>query len=369
MIYWIVLSIVIPMLISIIAFLLYKRFSSNNEKSIMIMFISFGISVIGTGALSLTDIFLNVIYTVGEMPDKIIEPGLGTSNIIVGFICILLGIFSQKYLNDKYYVLNIHGESKIRIRTQKNLKQLGLTDFKVREKEVNFINYFNRGKNIEINNSAIIDDITAQTKEFVHECKEFKRAFAGIGPIPYTVYAGTLASDIVIDDYIDFDKEEKKYKYLDDKVIKDKKLNFKLHAKESKDDEVLLVLSTSARIAIEHLCQFDDMSIYELYLEKTGFNSIVSKHQGRDYVKNISDKITEIQQLNPMLRRINLIMATQPIVSFELGQLFALRANSLPEIVSYHFKQVDDVFYPFGIIVTEHNKGKLIQYKSMLDIN
>lgn len=353
---------IILILVAVLVVVIVKLMNVEKNNSITINLISTGMVILTSGILGVYDFILNLVYSYNGWEDKIIQAELKPLSTIIGFVLIGLGFLVPKYLNDKYYILNIHGQSKARVQKENNIKSLGLVDFKIREREINFINYFNNGKSIESVNSFILQDINEQVKEYINESTDYKKAYAGLCPLPYSVYSGTLSTQIKIDDYIDFNKQINSYKKLEKKKIKPVNLIAENDFNNTNED-VVFAFSTTKRIQKNQMIQFEKFGKIELYLEETMDNAITHREQVEVCVDEIIKKIELTMDEIPNLKRIHMLMATQSAVSFEFGRRIFLHRNRIPEIVVYHFTYENKPNYPFGIVVTEQNKGDIFKIK------
>ncbi len=226
---------------------------------------------------------------------------------------------------------------------------------------------FKDGSSITASSSKyIVEEIKEKSNFFVNQSKDFKRAFTGMGAIPYSILLGTYLSATEIDEYFEYDSNEKKYYALKDKKILKSNTNFQKLSIEipmtnTQDTEVVVALSITYPVNDSDLVQFKGKDIIKIGLGTPKDNKIRSKEQLKNYVSEIMDTIEALKTKYPNLEKIHLVGAIPSCLSIELGRRISLRRNRVLNIISYQYMSSNTPRYIWGIVVTETDKGKLIK--------
>lgn len=289
-------------------------------------------------------------------------------SLTTGIVLIIFGLYICKYMRDRFYVLNMFGlYSQREISEKKNIKNLKLDDFKVRERIIDFVNVFKMGVN-EDKNKIIVDKISDECNKFKERSKEFTIGFTGTAPIPYTILAGTYLTDCNIKKYFEWNREEERFKVL---LSRKKKYEFKSLKIQEPDNKkanslsVIVAISTTKRIQMEQLRDFDNQDVIEIYLDDCKDNNIICVKQLQEYRKTILDELEKLGRDYHDLKQINLVASIPSCLSVEIGRMVAQNNNRIKKIVAYHFESQREKLYPFGIVITEaqgqYEKGDYVE--------
>ncbi|GAB6152795.1 hypothetical protein JCM17380_15450 [Desulfosporosinus burensis] len=281
------------------------------------------------------------------------------NQLITGLILLGLGIALTYYSRKKLYILNIMGYEEKRIENYS--KDLGLSAFDFKERDIDFIRMFKTGITA-ISSKDIIEDIKQKVEGLKHS-KIFQRGYTGIAPIPFIVIAGTFLGKEKIDEYFEYDKIDTETYY---KLTENKRKKYPILRFQSIPNNIDL-LATEAVLAIEitteipesDLVQFNNLGIFRLSIDHPKDNTIRFKNQLNHYTNTIFNTLEkQIKQTLPKLKRIHLVYSGQSCLALEIGK--RLDNTRICEIISYHYTTHTDVRYPWGIVLNGDNKGKFI---------
>lgn len=361
--YFIVLAVII--LLIIIFEFVNGLLNSQNDGSLSTGMISAGLGLVVTafpGVIDTLVAFMGITLT-GEMQAS--ENNI--ISIICGVILMIAGCISSLVMKDRIFVLNMLGLfSQFEISDIKNIKDLKLADFKVKEIVIDFVDiYKSDDKMTDKVNEMIINKIEKQCNTFKDRSKEFESCYTGMGPIPYTILAGTYLANSQIERYFEYKRSDNKYyelsrksKYPELKEVfpSNKKMNAK---------EVIVAISITRNVQECDMAQFGDMDIIRLEVDIPADNFIISKKQLNDYKIKILNCLEKIKVEYSQIECIHLLTSIPSCMSLEIGKMIALNNNRLPKVVSHHYVNAETPKYPFGIVVTENTfnneKGKLIK--------
>jgi hypothetical protein len=287
--------------------------------------------------------------------------------LIMGAVLLAVGVWFKYYVKNKLYILNINGYYDKRI--EKNSGDLGLGTFEFKEREIDFIKLFEKGKK-EMNSQIakdIVDIIKDKVTSFKEESREFHRGYTGIAPIPFVMLAGTYLTREKIDEYFEFNKvETQKYYKLktggsSPKHYSPLNLMTDLNKLDKKAEDVVLAICTTTDIPNSDLVQFKGKKIVKLSVENPADNTIQFKNQLIDYTKTVKETIEEIRVKMPHLKRIHLVCSTQSCLVLEIGKMIDDRR--MVQIISYHFNAQSTPKYPWGIILNGEQKGEYVEFE------
>lgn len=289
-------------------------------------------------------------------------------SLLAGFVLLTVGIIILVAIRDRFYVLNMLGiYSQREIGDKQNVKELKLSDYKIRERFIDFVNVFNMGID-ERTNNIIVDKIEDECTKFRNRSVEFKKGFTGTAPIPYTILAGTYLVDCEPKRFFEWKREDEKFIELSAK----KKVDYpeliikEMNAPNMDAESVIVAISTTRRIQKHQLSDFGEQDFIEIYLEDCKDNNITYVKQLQNYRKIILDELEALgRDKYPRLKQINLVAAIPSCLSLEIGRMIAENNSRVKKIVVYHFANQGTKLYPFGITVTEmqgqYKKGELIE--------
>lgn len=351
----------------LLAFIVLKIKKVNKEQTVGGLLVGTGLGLITSSFPNFTDKIFNFIIKVLANTDTVNSNEINYISLICGFVLVLLGIYYSKNIKDRFFVLNILSKDRKLISDIKTVKDLGISDFKLREHQIDVVRMFNDANNITQSSCKyIVEEIEEKTKNFINQSNDFKKAFTGMFSIPFTILAGTYLSATEIDEYFEYNRDIGKYYSLKGKRWHNKKtsypdLNVTTQNTNIQSKEIVVAVSVTKNITDGDLIQFRERDILKIGLKNPKDNVIEFREQLGNYAKLIVDTIENLKTTYPNLETVHLAGAIPSCLSIELGRRISLNSNRLPTIISYHFKFENAPKYNFGIIVTEKNKGKLIK--------
>lgn len=355
------MKLVIGLVIFLVIFLVWKLFFKKKEDNLSASLTASGITLIFQSFPGWWD---NLFQT---LVNKNYVNGTNYTSLIVGICLLLLGIYLQFELKKKIYILNFFGNDKKRIRDKKVLNKLKYSDMIVRERELDIVRILGTGNDMnEQKAHYICEEIKEKIETFIYESSESKRGFTGMASIPLICLAGTYFASNEVDVYFEYDRYNKEYNKLESRICSKPsypkiKVN-KSYASKSEFEEVVISVSTTAEINKKDLVQFGEIPVIEIKVNSAKDNTISTYNQLMKYALEISEEIERVKQQN-RVNIIHLVMATQSCLVLEIGRHIAMNRNRIPTVIVYHYNAANEIRYPFGIIVTEKNKGKLITSK------
>lgn len=363
---YIIIAITVVLFI-LLAFVALRIKSANKEQTTGGVLIGTGLGLITSSFPSLTDKTFNFGVTVLTDTNTVNSSEVNLISLICGFILILLGIYYSKNIRDRFFVLNILSKDRKLISDRKTVKELNISDFKLRETQIDVVRMFNDANNITQGSCKyIVEEIEEKTKKFINQSSDFKKAFTGMFSIPFTILVGTYLSATEIDGYLEYNRNKSKYYSLKEKKWYSKKarypdLNIEIQDTNIQSKEIVVAISITKNIIDEDLVQFRGKDTLKIGLQNPKDNVIEFREQLNDYTQSILETIENLKTTYLNLETIHLVGAMPSCLSIELGRKISLNRNRLPLIISYHFKFGNTPKYNFGIIVTEKDKGKLIK--------
>ncbi|PEF72930.1 2-methylthioadenine synthetase [Bacillus pseudomycoides] len=342
-------------------------FDQKKEQSISYLIITVGINlIIASFGGKLIDKWFSyyTAVSVNASKEEVLKnidkvSDLNIPQFVSGGILLALGIYLLYRSNQKSYILNINGYFDNRI--ENHTKDLGLTPFDFKEREIDIIRLHKKGIDSSTTNE-ILDIITDKVEKFRNESKTFKRGYTGIAPIPFIMFAGTCFPREKIDDFYEFYKFEDTYKILDDKKSGYPLLHVTTNINElnERTREVVLTISTTVEISSIHTNQFN-APIVQLSVNNTDDNIITSKNQLKEYGEIVYETIKAIQLQCPHVETIHILYAGQSCLAFKIGQL-CCESTRMTKIINYQYIHQSDPKYPWGIVMNGDEKGKYIKY-------
>ncbi len=349
-----------------------KRFAGNKkEEGFSTILLTAGLELIVTSFGTIQDKILPIVTLLkvsvnAQEASNIIDSAsqVNVVQLITGFVLLIAGAGLYYYTKNKIYVLNINGYFDKRI--ENHHKDLGLSAFEFKEREIDFIRTFNKGISDEISND-IIEEIKSKVEPFKNESKEFKRGYTGIAPIPFIMLAGTLMKKEKINEYYEYDKKEtqKYYKLTKGRGIFRKKyqplkLVTDINSINIGVNEVVVAVTVTSDITDADLAQFNGKEVVKLAIAVTCDNAIRYKEQLREYTCSVYDTIEQLGKLVKGLRKIHLVYSGQSCLALEIGKV--IDDNRMPQIINYQYKNQAVNRYPWGIIMNGDCKGEYVEY-------
>ncbi len=362
-VYWNV--VIIAMIITGGAIYFIKRLiSKDTSTDVSVLMITSGVTLIVSA-------FPRTIEIIGTIVASFLKVNFVAetdyASIACGFALVFLGLFYFKAIKERTYVLNMFGLfSQPEISDTLHIKQLNLTDYKVKEIIIDFVDVFQHGVMSEEKNQIIVKKIKKQCESFKNRATDSEACFTGMAPIPYTILAGNYLSGGNIKRFFEYIGKNHKYIELSHNVFFQKKYpELKVQYPDDIDigaTDIVVALSISVKVQDADLVQFNN-DVLRIGLDKPANNIITRNDQLDNYCNLVVTEMERAREKYPCLIRIHLAASIPSCVSVRLGDQFRLRSNRLPKIISYHFVNNQYPKYPFGIVVAdskEEGYGRLI---------
>lgn len=368
---YITIIITVMVLFVLVTEFILEILNAKSENTLSGGFVSAGIGLVLSSFPSTLDNLMNLFgKSLGEQWSA---ETVNIWSLIIGIMFIALGIFLLFYIKDRIFILNMFGLfAQFEISEEQNIRDLKLSDFKVKEQIIDFVDVFRSGiKNdviSEESNNIIVNKIKNDCLKFKNRSKDFKSCFTGMSPIPYTMLAGTYLADSKLQRYFEYERSKNCYYELKEKDRKDNYesllVDFPQTPKLDSQD-VLVAISITRKINKNQMKDFGNMDVVEIYLPHPNDNVIRSKKQLNDYKKQIICSLEDIGVKYGALNRIHLISSIPSCMSVEIGKSIALNNNRLKQVIGYHYIAQGNKNYPFGIILTQdtlnNECGKLVK--------
>ena len=305
--YYIIIIIKIILFI-LLAFLVLKLKNANKDQTIGGMLIGTGLGLITSSFPDFTDKLFNFAETALSYINSVNttqtnEMDVNIISLICGILLVLLGIHYSKNIKDRFFVLNILSKDRRLISDVKAVKDLNISDFKLRECSIDVVRMFDDGNNI--NESAcryIVEEIEEKTKKFINKSNDFRKAFTGMFSIPFTILVGTYLSATEIDEYFEYNRNISRYYSLKIKKWYKKKasypdLNIITQNTNIQSKEIVVAVSITKNITDGDLVQFrgKDKDTLKIGLQTPKDNVIEFREQLGDYAKLIVDTIENLK--------------------------------------------------------------------------
>lgn len=333
---------------------------------------SFTDSIIETGIMLIVSVAPTFNDTIASIIARYLQVTVTDSNnsilyLVSGFILITLGVVLRWNIQDRIYILNMHGIVKRDIGDGKAVKDLRLVDYKIKEQIIDFMPVFDSENISDHDNDIICKYIQDETAKFANKTEGKTSCFTGMAPIPYTLYAGTFLAGANVKRYFEFNR------HVGEKYYELKSINLRSRSKKwpqlkeifqehsnSESTDVLLAISISHEISAADLIEFNNMDVIRLQLEDARDNVIIYYEQLLEYKKNIYDCLdVDIKKKYPNIQRIHLIASIPSCVSLEIGKSIGVNTNRTANVIVYHYVNNAIPKYPFGISVNGSSKGKI----------
>ncbi|SFB62816.1 hypothetical protein SAMN05216312_1237 [Cohnella sp. OV330] len=347
----ITLGIMAFVLIVGIIFMVSHFKNHQREEGIADLIIMFGTEVIST--------------SFGTLDDKIFaflsnqNVDTNYAQLISGFILIGIGLFLMMHSRNKMYILNLNGMFHDR-RIDNHHKEVGLSPFQFKEKEVDFVRLYKKAMTSEVA-GEIVEEIKHKVEVYKQESKDKKRGYTGIASIPFVLIAGKYFERSVMNEYFEYDKFQQVYYRLTSKSrfprLTLTQNNAITRLQSTQCEEIAIAISITASISSEQLTQFTCPHIY-LSVSNPDDNLIKYKEQLLSYVKATHDVLKDTHGKLSHLKKIHLIISSQSCFAFELGQL--IDDTRMPVVISYQYNAQSSPKYPWGIIINGNRKGNFV---------
>lgn len=357
-----------------IIYILVKFIKGKKEQSFIAVVFTAGIAILNQASGNWQDTLVKIIAIICKRTDiNGLTEEFNLYYFFFGAILIMVAIILNFYSRKKVCVLNINGYLNQKIEPYLKKNKDFRSDF--REREINFINIYNKFRNkLDTEDcECILEKIEEEVKAFKNETIELKRGYTGIAPIPFIMYAGTFLEREKIDEYYEFDKmESKDYYKLENKKTKrypKLKLKTKLDELDTNKSNLVISIATTKKITDGQLEQFvNECNIVKFEVDSPYDNTIKYKKQLNEYINIIFDTIEEISQKLNHIKTINIVCSSQSCLALEIGKR-SVDTTRIPQIVSYQFENQSDIKYPWGIVINGKNKGNLIKSEEVKEIN
>ena len=357
-----------------IIYILVKFIKGKKEQGFIAMIFTTGVAILNQASGNWQDTLVKIIAIIWQRTDiNELTEEFNLYYFFFGAFLIITAIILNLCSRKKVCVLNINGYLNQKIEPYLKKDKNFRNDF--REREINFINIYNKFRNKldREDCECILEKIEEEVKAFKNETIELKRGYTGIAPIPFIMYAGTFLEREKIDEYYEFDKTDSNdyYKLENKKTKSYPKLNLKtkLEDLDTNKNNLVIAISTTKKITDGQLEQFaDECNIIKLEVDSPYDNTIKYKKQLNEYVNIIFDTIEEISQKLNHIKTINIVCSSQSCLALEIGKR-SVDTTRIPQIVSYQFENQSDIKYPWGIVINGRNKGNLINVEDVKKIN
>ena len=360
-------EIIYILLVFFLAFLIvaFKTiFNKDDTSNPSVFLITSGVGLVAESFAGFREFILSIFFTVDTSNNYV--------SLISGFALIILGIILLITIRQRIYILNMLGlNSQKEISDRVNLKDLQLADYKVKERLIDFVDFYNSSPINKNRSKIIIDNIKNKCISFEQRSADGETAFTGMAPIPYTIYAGTLLNNQTRNRFFEYRRSDDRYYELKKKRRKSypKLETFYPEHIENKLKEVVVALSVTRKIQSSDILQFSDLDIINICLEKPKDNVIFYIEQLEDYANGVVEEIEKLKDIYQNIEKVHLVCSIPSCLSLKIGMLLNLSNNRLPQVISYHFQQSADTKYPYGIIVAGKNNdiGLFIEWKMKND--
>ena len=357
--YQIFLTVLIFVLASIIV-AIKTIFNKDDTSNPSLFLITSGIGLVIGSFAGFKEYVLSVFINIDTSNNYV--------SLISGFILIIMGIALHFSIRERIYVLNMLGlYAQKEISNRKNLKDLQLADYKVKERLIDFVDFYNSAPIDVKRNKVIIESIRNKCKDFEQRSADGEAAFTGMAPIPYTIYAGTLLNNQTRKRFFEYRRLEDKYYELKKKrrnSYPELNISYTNHA-ENESKEVVVALSVTRKIQSSDISQFSNLDVINITLENTKDNVIIYTEQLEDYANSVIREIEKLKDTYPNIKKVHLVCSIPSCLSLKIGMLLNLSNNRMPQVISYHFQQSADTKYPYGIIVAgkSNDIGSFIEWE------
>ncbi|MCL2221248.1 MAG: SAVED domain-containing protein [Oscillospiraceae bacterium] len=293
------------------------------------------------------------------------------TNLAIGVIMIIIGIWLQNKLRQRIYVFNMYGVVPRDISDEKAIHELKIAEYKLKEHVVNIFPILKAGCLENGGNKAICDHIEHESHKFSNRAANKATCYTGMAPLPYTVFAGTCLASANIQRYLEFNRNDgerfyelKPQRWWNRVCLRSwQSLEVESTSNILSDaSEVVLAISITSRIADADLTQFGDINVVRIGLAKPADNVITCIQRLMEYNQAICDCIeTTIKKMLPNLDTVNIVASIPSCVALELGKNIARGGNRLTSIAVYHFEAHHTPKYKYGVYVNGSKKGNLVQ--------
>lgn len=351
------------LVVVISAVILWTVCKPKRDYSLSVAFFTIGLSLVTGAFAGKFETIINFLSIVFKIEFQI-EASTNWGQLATGFLLIILGIITQKSINNRVYILNMLGTMRKEINGTPAQQELGLKGYQVKEIILDTVW---AQEDIE----GITDATWGKTKNQIQyyvesfSAKDDVKCFTGMAPIPFEMYAGACGKGQHVQRFFEYVRKDDKYTELHAgrKAKKYDKLIVPV-VNDIEATEVVVVISITSEISNQALSQFEGMPQYIVRINNPHDNAITSLHQLRNYVKVIGDLLEKVTQRGNGTICIHLVCAAQSCLVFALGVELVHLQNRVGEVISYHYKSSFSIKYPIGIVINGGRKGKLIKENS-----
>lgn len=300
-----------------------------------------GISLVGAGMVSLSDLVLKELYKLLNVPYEEINTSIAFWGGI-GLIIVAIGM----------HILDIKKE--------KVLAVIGLDTIKSTKKfkNSNIINIIDSVKKLKKTNSKnIITDYIHDVDKCLKNYSDYNVSYFGIAPLPFIALAGNAYRKEKIYSHYEYLQKNDKIKtlnYIPAFLLPKLLLNVSL-CKNSKI--AVVTIETTCQMNEKDLEQFKNCSLYRFQLEKPKTNAIISERQLEVYSEKIADEIYKISKTTAEI--IYVLGACQSSLMFEIFR--KINKNRVIDIIVCNYSRTARYKYNWGIYASGNSVSKYLE--------
>ena len=348
------------LVVVIVAVVLWTVCKPERDYSLSAAFFTIGLSLISGAFAGKFDTIINFLSSVFKIQFQI-EDSTNWGQLATGILLIILGLITQKSINNRIYILNMLGIMRKEISGTPEQQKLGLKGYQVKEI---ILDTMWAQEGIESITDTTWEKAKKQIQYYVESfsAKDDVKCFTGMAPIPFEMYAGACGKGQHVQRFFEYVRKDDTYTELHTgrKGKKYDELIVPL-VNNIKATDVVVVISITSEISNQALSQFEGMPQYIVRINDPHDNAITSRYQLRNYVKVIGDLLEKVSQRGSGTICIHLVCAAQSCLVYALGEELVHIQNRVGEVISYHYKSSFTVKYPIGIVVNGGRKGDLVK--------
>lgn len=290
-------------------------------------------------------------------PDANISMELNLFDYSIILIALISGIILSLKEKNSYQVFNLLGENikKELINDNYKIKNIGVGI--VRERSIDFMKLLETQEMSEEVDGAVRTMIKHEAEIINNFSTNGDIYIASMASIPYTVLFGMHLMDNNSIKYVNYNRLESEYKLLPNKKRKSELLPLDISKTLSSSNELLVVISITAKITEEDISDFNIDNKVSISTQCIKENVIESQEE----IKTIANEIVSILvDLSKANNGIHIVAAIPGMLSVELGKVIRNRNNQLSQINIYHYNAQSKPRYKYGIVINSKDESKKI---------